>query len=412
MRIGEVSRKYGISINNLNYYINFGLLVPSVKGGQRDFDARSLQDLELIIELKNFKFTLNEIYKVITLRRISNLASRKDIQELIDFYKEKRNECVKKAENYTKIAGKLKEKVSELNYTLMSSESKIGVPIRMLELLCCPDCGNNMDIFDGQMNLRYMFQGTLKCQCGYRADICNGILLTPNKNKDVHDTPDVDRDMYKHLPPHLITLYQRAYNWMVDKLDSIVNENTIVMETYVNAWFFIHNHLEYLHPKGRYIIVDKYPETLAAYKQIIEKQGLDLDILYISDSGTKLPIKQGSIDVNIDFFAINEHNFYHQSFLLDRLKPYFSPKAYMLGTYFYFDKGKKSLEQLLKEYPTCSEHNFNLYFFKENMKKQLFSSMISEDVGYVTDCGENIGFSFHQNGEHMHLFSYLAQYND
>jgi hypothetical protein len=266
-----------------------------------------------------------------------------------------------------------------------------------------------MDVSYSQMNLRYIFSGQLICKCGYRAEINNGIIITPNKNMDIYDTPDVNRDTYKHLPPHLITLFQNAYNWMISRLNDIRTENMVVLETYVNAWFFLHNHLEYLPPNGRYIIVDKYPETLAVYKQIIEEQNLHLDILYIADSGTKLPIKRCRVDVNIDFFAINEHNFYHRSFLPDKLRPYFSHNALMLGTYFYFRNGTKSMKRLLEEYPTCAEYNFSKHYFDGAMKKGGYGYVSFEEIGSTADSGENIGFSFHQTGEHMHLFSYLAK---
>ena len=45
MRIGEVSRRYHISVDNLYYYINYGLLVPPKPRGQYVFDETVLQDL-------------------------------------------------------------------------------------------------------------------------------------------------------------------------------------------------------------------------------------------------------------------------------------------------------------------------------------------------------------------------------
>ena len=53
MKIGEVSRRYGISKDNLYYYINFGLLVPPRSGSQYDFDPGTLEDLEMIQSLKD-----------------------------------------------------------------------------------------------------------------------------------------------------------------------------------------------------------------------------------------------------------------------------------------------------------------------------------------------------------------------
>lgn len=111
------------------------------------------------------------------------------------------------------------------------------------------------------------------------------------------------------------------------------------MENYVNAWFFMHNHLKYLNLKSMHIVVDKFPETLAMYKELIDKQNFDLDILYIADSGLKLPLKHNCVDLLIDYFAANEHNFYSDTFFLEEIKPYLSDNALVLGTYFYFEGG-------------------------------------------------------------------------
>ena len=65
MRIGEVSRQYHISVDNLYYYINYGLLVPPKPRGQYIFNKTVLQDLEWILELKELDFTLREIHMLL-----------------------------------------------------------------------------------------------------------------------------------------------------------------------------------------------------------------------------------------------------------------------------------------------------------------------------------------------------------
>ena len=67
MRIGQVSEKYGISVDNLYYYIQYGLLVPPRPKSQYVFDEKTLKDLELVLELKGLDFSLNEIHKILSL---------------------------------------------------------------------------------------------------------------------------------------------------------------------------------------------------------------------------------------------------------------------------------------------------------------------------------------------------------
>lgn len=407
MRIGQVSKKYNISIDNIYYYINYGLLVPQRPKGQYVFDEQTLKDLELVLELKEMKFSLKEIHMILSLYRISGLAVTQDIEDLRKIYNDKLKELKTEKKLLEKNMNKLEDKIVELDAMLPELKPEIGLPINMLDYLCCPECGGAFTMEDVSMDLKYIFSGKLNCSCGYSASIKNGVLLTPNKNKDVYDTPDIERKLYKDLPPSLISLFQRSFNWMLEKLSGMDLSGKVVLETYINAWFFMHNHQQYLDPKGKYIVVDKYPEMLYMYKNLMEKQGYNLDILFIADSSTKLPLKDGCVDLNIDYFAVNEHNFYHDTFLYDELMPYFNEKTQMLGTYFYFKNGKKSMETLLREYPTASMDNFNLSIFLSHMDKFLLEQ---EDCGFTTSSGSNIGFSFHHEGEKMYLRSYLGRY--
>ena len=406
MRIGEVSKLYDISVDNLYYYINYGLLVPKKPKGQYNFDRQTLEDLELILELKDMKFSLKEIHEVLSLYRISSLAAVKDVEDLKTLYSKKMNQMEEEMRGIEKNIEKIQTKIIQLDDMLPKEKANSGLPLSMLDILCCPVCGKSFSLENVSMNSRYIFEGRLSCDCGYTASVENGILLTPNKNTDVYDTPDLERKMYKDLPPSLISLFQHSYNWMIDKLSQMDLAGKVVMETYINAWFFIHNPQQYLDPIGKYIIVDKYPEMLSMYKKLMEQQGFGLDILFIADSSTRLPLKPGSVDVNIDYFAVNEHNFYHETFLFDELEPYMKDDAKMLGTYFYFTGGKKSMKNLLSEYPTCSAHNFSLPYFLSHMKDKIVDQ---EDCGFTTSSGANIGFSFHSEGEKMYLHSYLAE---
>ena len=110
--------------------------------------------------------------------------------------------------------------------------------------------------------MEYIYDGRLTCSCGYHAVVDDGIVITPNGYNGEVDKPDLTRELYKDLPPSLISLFQRSYNYMKEELEEMDLSGKVVMETYINAWFFLHNHQQCFSPKGFYIVVDKYPETL------------------------------------------------------------------------------------------------------------------------------------------------------
>ena len=409
MKIGEVSRRYGISKDNLYYYINFGLLVPPRSGSQYDFDPGTLEDLEMIQSLKDMEYSLKEIHRILSLHRISGLDNPQDRGELLSIYQKKHTECVEKIRHCEKVMRDLDAKIQNLASKEGRPVQRTGLPLSMLGLLCCPCCGKSLEIHDVQMDMSFIFEGELSCDCGYAASIEDGIVVTPNGYRGEQDIPDVERKVYRDLPDSLISLFQRAYNFMKEGLAHIDLAGKVVMETYVNAWFFLHNHHQYMSPRGFYIVVDKFPETLRMFKDLLEREGCDLPILYLADSSKDYPLRKGCVDLNLDFFAINEHQFYADDFLMHHLAPYMAPGGCCIGTYFWFENGRKSMKQLAAEYPESSPRNFSLPFFLEQMKASGFNITRRQDCGYTTSSGNNIGFSFHCEGEKMHLESYLAE---
>ncbi len=409
MKIGEAARRYGISKDNLYYYINYGLLVPPRAGSQYDFDADTLADLEMIQALKEMDYSLKEIHRILSLHRISGVDNPQDREELLSMYRGKRAECVEKIRHYEGVLRDLDARIEALSREQSQPPRRTGLPLSMLGLLCCPRCGKPLQISDVQMDMNYIYEGRFTCECGYEARVDDGILITPNGYNGEQDIPDVERKVYKDLPDSLISLFQRAYNFMKEDLARIDLSGKVVMETYVNAWFFLHNHHQYMSPEGFYIVVDKFPETLRMFKDLLEREGCDLPILYLADSSKNYPLRKGCVDLNLDFFAINEHQFYADDFLMHHLSPYLAPGARCIGTYFWFDGGRGSMKQLLAEYPESSPRNFSLPFFLEQMKDAGFTIQRRQDCGYTTSSGNNIGFSFHCEGEKMHLESYLAR---
>lgn len=408
MKIGQVAQRYSISRDNLYYYINYGLLVPPRMDKQYVFDDETLNDLERILELKELGFTLAEIHRILSLFRISDMEKTGFREELRVIYAKRRRGCQEEIAHLERISGVLSQKIEALSTVDTSEYRRTGLPLSMLGLIQCPHCKKPMAISNVTMDTEYIFEADMDCQCGYHADVCDGILLTPNRYEGNDDTPDVHRLMYKDLPAGMISLFQSAYNFMKRQIDGVNLSGKIVMESYINAWFFLYTHQGIFDSDGRYIIVDKYPETLAMYKALMERENYHLPILYIADSTLDLPLCPSCIDVNIDFFATNEHNFYRRSFFYEELTPLLKPGAWIIGTYFYFENGWRSMQKLLSQYPKCSDNNFSLQYFLKMANESGIVIDKKEICGPSIDSGNNIGFSFHQKGEKLYLLPYTA----
>lgn len=407
MKIGQVVREYGISVNSLYFYINNGLLVPPKHNKQYIFDQKTLDDLSWILELKQMEFPLKDIHRLLSLKRISNFCSQEDHEERARIFSAHEEALKKREAALTAARNKLRHKLA--GFDGLPQNDKTGVPLSMMKLLCCPHCGGDLMLENVTMNQRYVFQGRLNCSCGYSAIIQDGILCTQNVNTSLYDKPDTTRELYRDLPSRTLSLFEQSYRWLEQQISENISHGKVWIEGYINAWFFFHNHLELLNSDDSLIVLDKFPETLYAYKKVIENQGPECDILYISDCSMIPPLKKEIIDCSMDFFATNEHNFYHQDFYLSYMLPYFRHGANLFGVYFFFKDGKKSMSALLKDYPESSDNNFSIRWFLDEASRN-FRMIDTFDCGFSLDSGKNLGLGFHVLGEELHLQPYYGRY--
>ncbi|MEL7564445.1 MAG: MerR family transcriptional regulator [Dehalobacterium sp.] len=408
MRIGEVSRKFNLNKDTIRYYIKIGLIVPDYENNYYYFSERDIDDIKWIIKLRDMDLSLNEIHKVLSLKRVSNWVEIEDIRDYLDILKEKKIQLVAQAMKLEKIISDIDEELVKFNENEIFPHKKTGLPLYGMKYIYCPFCQVPLKIQNVDMNHEYIFNGQLSCACGYNAQIRDGIIITGNKNTSFFDKPDINRELYKEIPPHLISLYQKSYNWMINKINETIDENEIVMETHINAYYFLYKHFNLIKKNPLYIIVDKFPEMLAMYKEKSEHLSPNPDIIYIADNSMDLPLKQQSVGMFIDYFGTNEHNIYYETSLVCSLKKYFAPNGKIIGTYFSFDKNAKSNKKLKLEYPENFIHNFDYNFFQKSCEECNIKIQEKNHIGCTTESGENLAFSFHIDGENLYMDSFLA----
>jgi len=71
MKIGELSKRTGVSIDTLRYYEKRGLIPKPVRSasGYRQYLASDITRLKFIVQAKELGFTLDEIGQLLALRR-------------------------------------------------------------------------------------------------------------------------------------------------------------------------------------------------------------------------------------------------------------------------------------------------------------------------------------------------------
>ncbi len=70
MKIGELSKQSGVSIDTIRYYEQRGLIPPAVRSasGYRQYSSNDTRRLKFIVQAKELGFRLEEIGQLLTLR--------------------------------------------------------------------------------------------------------------------------------------------------------------------------------------------------------------------------------------------------------------------------------------------------------------------------------------------------------
>ena len=83
LRIGAFCRRFNIAASTVRYYIHRGILIPETRNGQYLFSESCIQDMQQIMELKELRFSLDEIHGLLTLRRKFNLTQKADAESYL-----------------------------------------------------------------------------------------------------------------------------------------------------------------------------------------------------------------------------------------------------------------------------------------------------------------------------------------
>lgn len=408
MRIGELAKKYNMTIDTLRYYMELGLLIPPKKGAQYSFSAREEHILEFIQKLKLMHFSLKEIEQIIAIYRTSNWVEPHTMSIYETFLRTKAGELKAQEVSLQYAVSKIEQELQLLPSSSSNTFTVGGVPIRAVPFLHCPHCHLPLKIENGTLQDQYITSGSLKCPCcDYSAKIENGILLTGNLYSGDYDSPDLDRNLYQSFNDKLIRAYQQASDVLLTSLQEKIKPGNIVFEDFINGYFFLYTHLNDLPKDVLYIVADKYPDTLNMYRQLISAVAPDAEILYLADASMQYPLKQHCIDILVDFFSVNEHDLYFKEPYHMQLMPYLNHSSIIIGTNMHLQPNARSRKHYASKYPEC---NADVCTFKsiEQPLSQSGYQITSRLLCSLNETPNQYSFACHINGEELRLVYYEA----
>lgn len=164
MRIGELSKQSGVPISTIRYYIQTGLLVPDSGNSQYVFDERDTQSLQRITQLKSWGLSLDNVHSILSMNRISGGVEKESYEECIELLRKHQKDLQSKCDLYQRYIKEIDEVIVPLQTKAdaLKNEKKIphntGVPVQALRLLCCPHCGNSLQISNADIDSNFLYK--------------------------------------------------------------------------------------------------------------------------------------------------------------------------------------------------------------------------------------------------------------
>jgi DNA-binding transcriptional MerR regulator/ubiquinone/menaquinone biosynthesis C-methylase UbiE/uncharacterized protein YbaR (Trm112 family) len=445
MKIGQFANNNNVSIDTIRYYIELKLIMPERTRGQYDFDESCQSDLDEILWLKSADFSLNEIQKIFSLKRFTNLKNDVDLEYYRLLFGNKKQELSDRRNEIDKIIKKIDEKIRNTDNNLVKISLKLGMPIDYLHILACPTCKSGLRLVKGSIEDNLIIDGELKCsgECeyGYESkskielknknrseknnnsnrnsngfcDQCqephsiikikDGILIIEKDCKENEPSKDIiEGHFIEQTSSDYVNLFYKSGQWIRNKLDLKNQEASIILEPGTGSGIFLNGVLNELNQETLYICIDHSLEKLRNTKETIEKHHNKTNIIFICCDFLNIPIKDGVVDILLDHFGTSNYNFHKEGFLINLIGRLVKPGGKWIGDYFNFKKvNAKSLLQF--------EEKYRKYFLADNIVKALenseFKTLEMREMGYTEKGG--IFEKFFIEGDTLYDFVYYGE---
>ena len=413
MKISAIAERTHLSPSTIRFYINQGLIFPEKINNQYHFSEKEIQLLSLINMWKEMGFSLKEIAHLSALKQNSNWVEAEDFSYYYEIIENRKTELQSELRETKRRLNLVNNELqalhnNEFHHLQISTHKPHGLPISCLNLLTCPMCGSPLQLKGAKIDYQFVYSGTLFCTCKYQASIHHGIIRCGQFSDHMLEEPDVYLSKNKRISNELSSLMQRTSNWLFSYLNLSTNRPQVIMETRLNAYFFLYPHLKKISSGSTIILTDRFYEIVTLYKQYIERLDLDLNIIYIVNEDNHLPIKTSSVDTLIDFGSTNNYNLYESEFYLPQFSSLLNDSGRVLGAFFSLEHTSKSVSALFHMFPRCHPSNYNVSFFKRSLDGCYEITNI-EDMGFVTDSGNCNMVPFFQAGEKLRIHSFILK---
>lgn len=384
MRIGQFSKICHVTVDTIRHYMDTGLILPVKDGGYYHFDRDCYLDMQIVLELKELGFSLQEIRSFQFYKRLCRLKPMQKEQFYNDLIMNKMNETEKKIIQLKTAHQKLEYKLREINASKTSNQRVIGLPISTMHLLACPLCKSNLSPNSIEIIDNNMITGNLECNsCEESLEIQNGIVITYQKSSLLNSMTDVNykflfAEYVKQIPAEYFERIYQGFEWCKSQINFDNMKGKTILELGSGAGIFLRAIYDLIPEDTTYICVDYNNELNIVLKEIIEHDDVKKKLLFISSEFHDIPLKEKSIDYIIDIVGTSNFMFdakkeHQDNFLLSDLKYLLKDDVTIIGNYLIFEKYAKAHPVI----PPDCRHKYTIKYINNQLSELGFEMIAS-----------------------------------
>ena len=394
MRISEFAQKHNITVDTVRHYMELGLILPEKKGSHFTFNEACSADLQEIIWFRKVNFSLAQIQKIFSFKRLSHLPTAEHKEYTIAMLLRQRDALVEER-------SKLEWKISEINQRVASVHqfepisvdmpkqltNSLGVPLGFLPYLACPKCQGPLKLHKGVIENDLVLCGELGCSCGLRIPIVDGIVkssgIEPVVRDNIAPQNDSTEQYVEKTAVEFVNFMYKGVQWIINRLNPSTQSRKVILELGTGSGIFLRHFHDFLPQDGFYVITDNDIARLQEVKAHLEENSAYPNFVFICADFLELPLKNEFADIVIDFWGSTNYNFTHPEFLIELLDCKVKTSGAWIGSYAYFNPSAKSL---LLYPPECRPY-FDLPVLQRAFAQSSFTLLESEELGYVDKSG-------------------------
>lgn len=302
MKIGKFSKITGLSVLTIRYYIELGLFAPRRSERYWDFSEEDLSRAAEIARYKNCGFSLQTIAELFSLLQSPTLSPAERNRRLTCLLDREHHRIQLNQRELTASLDKLNSMIRNIQGQVVT-ELFNGIPLFLFSQVCCPFCGIPLCWKDVCIEYGQVFRGTGSCSCGFCASVTDGILIVENIQAPL--IPVVDRHLstLQHRTPQDVSYIESFNQWIKLQLEQLELDGKIIFEDVLNTACFLNRAISELNSSAYYILCDTDLQVVRYFMSSIRAAYPEGNFLFLVDDGIHHPLKEGCLDVIIDYAA-------------------------------------------------------------------------------------------------------------